>query len=68
MYELPAEVKVKPLVLVGLTGLDVSNPTHRSIWDAFNSNRRSDGATVVQFKLINANHEFPTVKPKVKQP
>lgn len=64
MFELPAELIAKPLALIGLTGLDVANLVHRSIWDAFSNNRRLDCAAV-QFKLLNLAHEFPTVKPKV---
>ncbi|XP_020292596.1 trafficking protein particle complex subunit 11 [Pseudomyrmex gracilis] len=63
MFELPAELTAKPLALIGLTGLDVANPVHRSIWDAFSNNRRLDCAAV-QFKLLSLSHEFPTVKPK----
>lgn len=65
MFELPAELIAKPLALIGLTGLDITNSVHRSIWDAFINNRRPDGAAV-QFKLLNQLHEFPTVKPKVQ--
>lgn len=64
MFELPAELVAKPLALIGLTGLDIANPVHRSIWDAFSNNRRPDCAAV-QFKLLSLTHEFPTVKPKV---
>lgn len=64
MSDLPAELTTRPLALIGLVGLDISNSIHHSIWDAFNNNRRPDGAAV-QFKLINSTHEFPTVKPKV---
>lgn len=64
MFELPTELTAKPLALIGLTGLDITNPVHRSIWDAFSNNRRPDCAAV-QFKLLSLSHEFPTVKPKV---
>ncbi|XP_001606110.2 trafficking protein particle complex subunit 11 [Nasonia vitripennis] len=63
MSDLPAELTTRPLALIGLVGLDISNSIHHSIWDAFNNNRRPDGAAV-QFKLISSTHEFPTVKPK----
>ncbi|KAI4476951.1 hypothetical protein M0804_013131 [Polistes exclamans] len=63
MFELPSELTAKPLALIGLSGLDITNAVHRSIWDAFNNNRRPDGTTV-QFKLLGPKHEFPTVKPK----
>lgn len=63
MFELPAELTAKPLALIGLTGLDITNPVHRSIWDAFSNNRRPEGSAI-QFKLLSLTHEFPTVKPK----
>ncbi|XP_015120848.1 trafficking protein particle complex subunit 11 [Diachasma alloeum] len=63
MSELPPELLAKPLALIGLTGLDLSNTTHRSIWDAFQSNRRPDNLSV-HFKYLPLNHTFPTPKPK----
>ncbi|XP_054008075.1 trafficking protein particle complex subunit 11 isoform X1 [Hylaeus anthracinus] len=63
MFELPAELTTKPLALIGLTGLDITNPVHRSIWDAFSNNRRLE-VSAIQFTLLNLTHEFPTVKPK----
>ncbi|XP_043524770.1 trafficking protein particle complex subunit 11 isoform X1 [Frieseomelitta varia] len=63
MCELPPELTTKPLALIGLTGLDISNPVHRSIWDAFSNNRRLE-SSAIQFKLLSPTHEFPTVKPK----
>lgn len=64
MCELPPELITKPLALIGLTGLDIANPIHRSIWDAFSNNRRLE-SSAIQFKLLSPTHEFPTVKPKV---
>lgn len=64
MCELPPELVTKPLALIGLTGLDIANPVHRSIWDAFSNNRRLE-SSAIQFKLLSPTHEFPTVKPKV---
>ncbi|XP_068969892.1 trafficking protein particle complex subunit 11 isoform X1 [Bombus flavifrons] len=63
MCELPPELVTKPLALIGLTGLDIVNPVHRSIWDAFSNNRRLE-SSAIQFKLLSPTHEFPTVKPK----
>ncbi|XP_076626915.1 trafficking protein particle complex subunit 11 gry isoform X2 [Colletes latitarsis] len=63
MFELPTELTTKPLALIGMTGLDITNSVHRSIWDAFSNNRRVE-ASAIQFKLLNLTHEFPTVKPK----
>ena len=63
MFELPTEITTTPLALIGLTGLDITTPVHRSIWDAFSNNRRLD-SSAIQFKLLSPTHEFPTVKPK----
>ncbi|XP_057320612.1 trafficking protein particle complex subunit 11 [Microplitis mediator] len=63
MSDLPSELVAKPLALIGLSGLDISNSMHRSIWDAFSSNRRPDGPAI-QFKLLSPQHKFPTAKPK----
>uniref|UniRef100_A0A0C9PXS3 TRAPPC11_0 protein n=1 Tax=Fopius arisanus TaxID=64838 RepID=A0A0C9PXS3_9HYME len=63
MSELPPELLARPLALIGITGLDLSNTTHRSIWDAFQSNRRPDN-TSVHFKHLPLSPTFPTPKPK----
>ncbi|XP_031844601.1 trafficking protein particle complex subunit 11 gry isoform X2 [Nomia melanderi] len=64
MFKLPTELVTEPLALIGLTGLDITNPVHRSIWDAFSNNRRLENS-VIQFKLLSPTHQFPRVKPKV---
>lgn len=62
--EFPPEIILKPLALIGLSGLDaVNNAVHKEIWDAFSNNRRPDRAAV-RFKLLNNTFEFPVVKPK----
>ncbi|CAG5055727.1 unnamed protein product [Parnassius apollo] len=62
--EFPPEIILKPLALIGLSGLDiVNNAVHKTIWDAFSNNRRSDRASV-RFKILNNTFEFPVVKPK----
>lgn len=62
--ELPLELTVKPLSLVGISGLDtLNNAVHKAVWDTFTSNRRVERAHV-QFKLIDNAYEFPVVKPK----
>lgn len=62
--EFPTEIILKPLALIGLSGLDaVNNAVHKEIWDAFANNRRAD-RTPVRFKLLNNTFEFPVVKPK----
>ncbi|XP_055843157.1 trafficking protein particle complex subunit 11 [Episyrphus balteatus] len=61
---LPSELLVAPQPLIGFCGLDVlKNSVHKSIWDAFNSNRKPD-RPAVQFKLLPPNYEFPVAKPK----
>lgn len=63
-FSLPAELCARPLCLIGVTGLDViNNAVHKTIWDAFHSNRRAERAPV-NFKLLNSSHEFPIIKPK----
>lgn len=62
--EFPPEMILKPLALIGLSGLDaINNAVHKEIWDAFSNNRRAD-RTPVRFKLLNNTFEFPVVKPK----
>lgn len=62
--ELPPEVCVKPLPLVGLSGLDViNNAVHKLIWDAFSGNRRVE-RSLINYKLIDNAQRFPVVKPK----
>lgn len=62
--DFPPEIILKPLALIGLSGLDaVNNAVHKEIWDAFSNNRRPDRAAV-RFKLLNNTFEFPVVKPK----
>ncbi|PSN35312.1 Trafficking protein particle complex subunit 11 [Blattella germanica] len=63
-FDFPPELCSKPLALIGLTGLDtLHNAVHRTIWDAFSNSRRQYRAAV-QFKLLDAAHEFPPVKSK----
>lgn len=62
--DLPQELCVKPLALVGISGLDtLNNAIHKAIWETFSSNRRVERAPVF-FKLISNAHEFPVCKPK----
>lgn len=62
--DLPPELCVKPLALIGISGLDtLNNAVHKSIWETFSSNRRVERAPVL-FKLISNSHEFPIIKPK----
>ncbi|XP_031630878.1 trafficking protein particle complex subunit 11 [Contarinia nasturtii] len=61
---LPPELMETPQPVIGFVGLDCSrNLVHKSIWDAFNTNRKLDRAAI-QFKLLPTNYEFPVVKPK----
>lgn len=62
--DLPAELSVKPLVLVGISGLDiVNNAVHKSIWETFGGSRRIERAPVL-FKLVDNAQEFPVMKPR----
>ncbi|KAJ8917803.1 hypothetical protein NQ315_010709 [Exocentrus adspersus] len=62
--DLPPELCVKPLALVGVSGLDtLNNAIHKAIWETFSSNRRVERAPVF-FKLISNAYEFPVCKPK----
>ncbi|XP_050304839.1 trafficking protein particle complex subunit 11 [Anthonomus grandis grandis] len=59
---LPQELRVKPLALIGFSGLDiVNNAVHKSIWETFNN--RTEKAPV-SYKMITATHKFPVIKPK----
>lgn len=63
-FDLPPELILKPLALVGLSGLDtVNNAVHKAIWDTFSNNRKVERCAIM-FKLIDNAHEFPVVKPK----
>lgn len=63
-YRFAPELCVKPLALIGISGLDtLNNAVHKSIWETFSSNRRVERAPVL-FKLISNSHEFPIIKPK----
>lgn len=51
-HDLPPELCVKPLALVGISGLDtVNNAIHKLVWEAFSNSRRTERAPV-RFKLI----------------
>lgn len=62
---LPPELLETPQPVIGFIGLDCNkNLTHhKSIWDAFNTNRKADRAAI-KFKLLTPNFELPVVKPK----
>lgn len=61
-FNLPQELKVKPLALIGFSGLDiVNNAIHKSVWETF-INRNEKAA--VSYKLISNTHKFPVIKPK----
>ncbi|RZF39728.1 hypothetical protein LSTR_LSTR011137 [Laodelphax striatellus] len=61
--EWPEELCFQPQPLVGVIGLELINPAHKTIWDALISTRRLERAPV-QFKLLTNITEFPPVKPK----
>ncbi|ESO93952.1 hypothetical protein LOTGIDRAFT_209465 [Lottia gigantea] len=62
--ELPAELLCRPTGLVVLTGLDITyNAIHKSIWDSFCNNRRSDRVPL-KFDVQEADHVYPKSKQK----
>ncbi|RXG54551.1 Trafficking protein particle complex subunit 11 [Armadillidium vulgare] len=64
-YGLPKEISAPALSLIGMTGLDIKkNKNHRSIWETFTINRRSDRLPL-KFVLLSLDSlEFPTMKQK----
>lgn len=63
-FDLPKELCVKPLALIGCSGLDtLNNAIHKAIWEALVGNRRVERAPIL-FKLISNSYEFPVIKPK----
>ncbi|XP_060529048.1 trafficking protein particle complex subunit 11 [Cylas formicarius] len=61
-YNLPQELIIKPLALIGFSGLDtINNAVHKSVWEAFTN--RVEKAPV-SYKLISNTYKFPVVKPK----
>ncbi|XP_055958826.1 trafficking protein particle complex subunit 11 [Patella vulgata] len=62
--ELPSELLCRPTGLVVLTGLDITyNAIHKSIWDSFCNNRRSDRVPL-KFNVMEADHVYPKSKSK----
>jgi len=63
--DLPPEITLPAQQLVVLMNFDVKNShDHRSIWDAFAANRRTDRLPL-NFKIAESTHVFPKPKPKV---
>lgn len=47
---LPSELIENKKPLIGLVGLDIiKNSVHKSIWDAFNNNRKADRLIILLF-------------------
>lgn len=64
-FEFPSELLVRPLVPIGVTGLDtLNNAIHRSVWEALSGSRKQDRPPVL-FKLLSPSHEF--LRPKAKK-
>lgn len=62
--DFPPELCTKPSALVGLFGLNtLNNSLHRTIWELFSAVREN---SPVLFKLFETSHNFPPVKPKVR--
>ena len=63
--DLPPELVARPLSLVALSGLDITeNVAHKRIWESFTLNRQHDRISLT-FKLVPFDHQFPKCKPKV---
>ena len=63
--ELPPELVARPLSLVVLSGLDITNNSaHKGIWESFTSNRQHDRIPLT-FKLVPVDHQFVKCKAKV---
>ena len=63
--EFPAELATRPLVLIALTGLDITNkPLHKAIWESFSVNRPTERLPL-SFKLLPVDHAYPKAKAKV---
>lgn len=64
---LPEELLCRPTGLVILTGLDVTfNAVHKTIWDSFCNNRRSDRVPL-QFQVVPGDHEYPKCRTNKRQ-
>lgn len=64
-FDFPPELCSKPFALVGISGIDVAkNPSDREVWEALCNNRAPNRA-FISFKLIEPQHVFPVMKPKV---
>ena len=60
--ELPKELKIKPMPLIVLTGLDTKhNTVHKEVWENFSGRSNQK----FRYKLLDGDHESPKVKPKV---
>ncbi|XP_042226153.1 trafficking protein particle complex subunit 11-like [Homarus americanus] len=63
-YSLPPEVTTPPYALIGMMGLDVAEKaTHKSVWEAFALNRRTD-RTPLHFRLLSPDFQMPPMKQK----
>lgn len=64
-FDFPPELCSKPLALIGISGIDVTkNTSDREVWDALSNNRAPNRAHI-SFKLVEPQHVFPVMKPKV---
>ena len=60
--DMPAELFVKPLPFIVLTGLDIKhNAVHKEVWDGFSMRNNQK----FRYKLLDGDHEYPKVKNKV---
>lgn len=64
---LPQELVTTTFQYVSVIGLNVqNNATHRAIWDALVTNRRSDRLPLYYQAVTADSNLFPKPKPKVK--
>lgn len=64
-FDFPQELCTKPLALIGISGIDiVNNVSDREVWEAL-SNNRAPNRALISFKLLESQHAFPVMKPKV---
>ncbi|XP_044173925.1 trafficking protein particle complex subunit 11-like [Acropora millepora] len=62
--EFPNELATRPLGLVALMGLSITQkPLHKAIWESFSVNRHPDRVPL-SFRLLPIDHEFPKAKSK----
>ena len=63
--EFPNELATRPLGLIALMGLSITQkPLHKAIWESFSVNRYPDRVPL-SFRLLPIDYEFPRAKSKL---